>query len=88
MKQSIIAIATIVLLASCGQSSAPKETEENASKSEETMEPKSCEYSFNADSTLVTWTAFKTTEKIGVGGPDARLVFWEVPIGCLVSFFL
>ncbi len=68
MKQSIIAIATIVLLASCGQSPAPKETEEITPTSEETMEPKSCEYSFNADSTLVTWTAFKTTEKIGVGG--------------------
>jgi polyisoprenoid-binding protein YceI len=68
MKQSIIAISTIVLLTSCGQSTAPKEVEEATPKAEETMDPKSCEYSFNVDSTLVTWTAFKTTEKIGVGG--------------------
>lgn len=68
MRQFIFTISTIILLVSCGQSTAPKKTEEATPKTEETMEPKSCEYSFNADSTLVTWTAFKTTEKIGVGG--------------------
>ena len=65
MKQLSISIIALAFLASCGQ--APQQAE---SETETPMEEKelTCQYMFNADSTMVSWTAFKTTEKIGVDG--------------------
>jgi len=64
MKQSAIAITALAFLASCGQ--APQKTSPEETPQEEKQ--LTCEYAFNAAATTVSWTAFKTTEKIGVDG--------------------
>ena len=62
MKNSIVFLAAVtvtLLMSSC--TSEPKEIE--VVKPEPT-----CKYSYNSESTEFEWTAFKTTEKVGVAG--------------------
>lgn len=69
MKKKLLKISLITLLAalsSCG--SGDKTTSENVEKEAlDTVEEK-CIYSYNNENTNVSWVAFKTTKKIGVGG--------------------
>ncbi len=69
MKNFTIGMGFALFLASCAGETKPKEevitTEDQSS---EKVNTQVCTYSFNPDSTTVSWTAFKTTEKIGVGG--------------------
>lgn len=59
--KNVLLLSSVVTLASCG-----------GHNHEETSAPdpaqQTCTYTYNPDSTLVNWTAFKTTEKIGVSG--------------------
>ncbi|MCG8575524.1 MAG: YceI family protein [Flavobacteriales bacterium] len=55
-----------ILLASCG---GQEETEENPEAEENTTtQEEVCTYSYDEGSTVLTWTAFKLTEKVGVNG--------------------
>ena len=57
-----IGLIVVASLAACGGSNNPEATE--------TTEPavKQCTYAYSEGSLSVTWTAYKTTEKIGVSG--------------------
>jgi len=54
-----------LLFAACGGSEENKEAMHD--EKEEMMEEK-CMYSYNPEETVLTWTAFKLTEKVGVSG--------------------
>jgi len=60
MKKSILSVGILsILLFSCN----------NTEKTSETLETvEVCTYSYNAESTIIGWTAFKFTEKKGVSG--------------------
>ncbi len=62
---SLIAIATL-FMASCGTGTENKNETESAPI--EVSEGTVCQYQFDPSSTKITWTAFKTSAKIGVGG--------------------
>lgn len=66
MKKSIFAISLAFALASCGGNTENKEAKETVQQPEKTAEV--CTYSYSAENTVVSWTAFKTTAKVGVGG--------------------
>jgi len=55
-------LSSIVVLASCGGQHSHEET------SAPDPAQQTCTYTYNADSSRVIWTAFKTTEKVGVSG--------------------
>lgn len=60
-----------LLFTSCGSN---EENEQNEEVKEEIV-VESCLYTYNSDSSKVSWTAFKTTDHIGVGGSfDSLLV--------------
>ena len=58
------AVTSAMLLASCGAPTAKEET--SIKQPEKTSEV--CTYSYNHSMSTLKWTAFKTTEKIGVSG--------------------
>ena len=61
--------SSLIFLASCGGNMATdKDTNTDTGDSNTEKVAENCTYSFNKDSTTVAWTAFKTTEKIGVDG--------------------
>ena len=63
MKNRYILIPAISLLLGCGGN------EENLSNEETVGEVvEKCIYTYNHESTVLTWTAFKLSEKIGVSG--------------------
>lgn len=65
MKKSIIGLASILLalnFTACKSETAKEET------GTEGTEEQICFYSYNEGSTELTWTAFKTPEKVGVSG--------------------
>ena len=51
------------LMLACGGSG-----EEEEATEEEVVTEEKCTYSYDAESTVLTWTAFKLTEKVGVDG--------------------
>ena len=59
--QVILALALTFALVACSESE--KKDEKSDEKTEET-----CTFSYDGTTTKVTWTAFKTTDKVGVGG--------------------
>lgn len=59
-KYFAVAILSLGLLASCGESS--------ESKSDNKKSKKNTEWTFNPSNTKVQWTAFKTTSRVGVKG--------------------
>ncbi len=61
---SAFIVLTSILFASC---SGPEETEMEASPKE------SCFYAYNEGATTLTWTAFKTNDKVGVPGSFNRI---------------
>ncbi|WP_020528063.1 YceI family protein [Flexithrix dorotheae] len=56
----------ILFLISCDKKASDNEGGDESQS--ETTSPVSCTYSYLKDSTTVEWTAFKLTEKVGVGG--------------------
>lgn len=67
MKKIIIktsVLASFLFLFSCGGG----ETKETVSTEKGTIENQECIYSYSKENTSVSWLAFKTTQKIGVGG--------------------
>lgn len=56
--------ATILFLASCGGG----EAEETNDTDTSSVAQETCTYSYDEESTILTWTAFKLTDKIGVNG--------------------
>lgn len=64
-KISILAIAGL-LMASCGSETTDEGVQDTTPVQVSTEEV--CTYSYDANSTKLSWTAFKTSEKIGVGG--------------------
>ncbi len=65
--QALLFSATL-FLASCGGGNTPQKEAETTDTPQEATASTDCMYAFNKDSVTVSWTAFKTTEKIGVGG--------------------
>lgn len=63
MKKLFI-LALPIYLVSCGGSSEEETTNEN--ETPETVE--ACTYSYDPEATVLTWTGFKLTEKVGVSG--------------------
>ena len=61
MKKTLLLLGLGAVLFSC----AKKETDSTV---ETTQEVKNCTYQYAKDSTRVAWTAYKFTEKVGVGG--------------------
>ncbi len=63
------AILSFPLLVACGGGATEQEKEsaDSSNSSEETTE-KTCTYSYDGSQTTFTWTAYKFTEKAGVGG--------------------
>jgi len=61
--RKLLILGLIPLMIACGGA---EETEE-VTEEEEVVE-ETCTYSYDAESTILTWTAFKLTEKIGVDG--------------------
>ena len=69
MNKLTIGIGLAFIFASCGgENTATKEANTPEKSTTDEVVAENCVYSFNPDSTTVSWTAFKTTEKIGVGG--------------------
>lgn len=62
-KYFLTGIGFVFLLASCGG-----ENKEEEVLVDEVVTPESCTYSYNPDETVLTWTAFKLTERVGVNG--------------------
>jgi len=56
------------ILWSCSSPSNGEEKSSNNQDSQAKTATENCMYVFNPDSVKVSWTAFKTTQKIGVGG--------------------
>lgn len=67
MKKNLFfaAFASAVLLSSCGGTSTPKE-DNKIKQPEKTSEV--CSYMYDHSKSTLKWTAYKTTEKIGVSG--------------------
>jgi hypothetical protein len=61
--RKFIVFAMIPLLFACGGSEETVSEEDNVVVPEEV-----CTYSYDANNTILTWTAFKLTEKVGVDG--------------------
>lgn len=61
--RKLIVLGLIPFLFSCGGSEEVEEETTNEEVVEET-----CTYSYDESSTILTWTAFKLTEKVGVDG--------------------
>ena len=62
-------LLTAGFLASCDSSDRKTAAEEIAAGKESTTTEEACTYSLpTPDSTVVAWTAYKTTDKVGVGG--------------------
>jgi len=69
MKYLFTLISFTLIFTACNNAGNQSESEEQSSdamKSESSSE--TCTYAFNKANTKVAWTAYKTTEKIGVGG--------------------
>lgn len=67
MKHFAIIISSGLLLASCGgQNTESKESSEQETKLE--LAQPSCSYAYVNENTAVEWTAYKTTDKVPVGG--------------------
>ncbi len=64
MKKHILLFGLSALLMSCGGS----DGEESHENEEIETTDEVCTYSYDASSTVLTWTAFKLTEKVGVNG--------------------
>lgn len=67
IKISFIALATL-FIASCGSNETPTDDTEPSSAPVEKSTTKVCTYSYDASTTKLTWTAFKTSAKVAVGG--------------------
>ncbi|VAW28048.1 hypothetical protein MNBD_BACTEROID06-726 [hydrothermal vent metagenome] len=72
IKNLSIGLLSTAFLISCGGET-KKENSESAKDVTET-----CTYSYIADSTLLTWTAYKFTKKVGVGGTFDHLAINNV----------
>jgi len=72
MKKVIVILTTTVLIFACSKKGTndTSTTESETSTIEERTEsvPKNCTYSYNDSTTVFGWKAYKTSEKIGVGG--------------------
>ena len=64
---TLAALCLTLVLASCGGGEKEKEAEGN--------EEAKCFYSLNEDSYELTWTAYKTTDKVAVGGTFDEVTF-------------
>jgi polyisoprenoid-binding protein YceI len=68
MKKRIAMIAMSgLLLAACG-GEADTENEQTAGNEEGATVEETCTYAYDPEETVLTWTAFKLTEKVGVSG--------------------
>jgi len=63
---SLIAIATLFMI-SCGSEESTEKTSEEAVPVEKSTEL-ICEYSYDESTTKLTWTSFKTSARVAVGG--------------------
>lgn len=63
-----LTVGTALFLISCNTETKSTDSKESTNKTKNEASSTNCLYSFNPDSTNVSWTAFKTTEKIGVDG--------------------
>jgi len=72
IKQTGIILFASFLFFACASESEPANKEEmDVVKTEEVEE--TCLYTYNADSTSLNWTAFKTTDRVGVNGSFKKL---------------
>lgn len=67
LKALSLSASAILLLSSCGGGTKDSNKEASAD-TEKAATPKTCLYSYNSGATSMKWTAYKTTEKKGVGG--------------------
>ena len=76
MRKSILFFSTLliaIIFSACGE---VEETQNKAVEGQELVMDESCLYSYKADASSVKWTAFKTTDRVAVGGQfDSVLVF-------------
>ena len=68
LKSFMIGIMLTGLFAACGSKSS---SEEGSDGSE--VKKEACTYSYNSDSTVLKWTAYKFTNKVGVSGTFDRI---------------
>ncbi len=75
--QYAILFFTSLMLFSCGEST------ENSEKSEQTDQKaeRICSYEYNAEATSIEWTAYKTTEMIGVDGAFDEFMLSDTKTG-------
>jgi polyisoprenoid-binding protein YceI len=66
---SLVAIATLFMV-SCGTETKEESTEKTAQEAVpvEKSTEETCTYTYDPSTTKITWTSFKTTEKVAVGG--------------------
>lgn len=60
--RNLIVLGLLPIMFACGGS------EEETTTEEEVVQEEVCTYSYDESSTILTWTAFKLTEKVGVDG--------------------
>lgn len=78
---NILSLVSIpFILFSCGE----KETTQ-APEQETVNEVKQCEFTYDASTTLVNWTAFKLSEKVGVNGSFDSVVVTNTKVGQTVE---
>ncbi len=70
MKRFIYVLSFALIAASCAPNAG---SDEGTSETEE-VKGENCYYTFNADSTNMTWTGYKFTEKVGVSGTFTEIV--------------
>jgi polyisoprenoid-binding protein YceI len=67
--RKLLVLGLLPVMMACGGSDEGEDSTED-----EVEEVEACTYSYDESSTILTWTAFKTSEKIGVDGSFDQLV--------------
>lgn len=70
-KRKLLILGLLPVMMACGGSG----EEESTDETEENETTDACTYSYDESSTVLTWTAFKTSEKVGVDGTFNEITF-------------
>lgn len=78
-----LSVASVLLLTACGEGEKEESSEKEKSEQSEEKESddKVCHFTFDENATTVKWTAFKFTNKTGVGGEFKSITVTDVNEG-------